>query len=307
MNHNRREFCVLSSAAAASLLATGWRPAFGTELSASAIPIEKWEQPICAFIKFIQQLSFDQLAETMAKQGFQGIEATIRPKGLIEPKDVPEQLPKLVAALKKQNLEITVMTTNINHADDPMNRRVLKVAADLGVKRYRTQYYKYDLAKPVAPQIETFRPQAMGLAKLNRELGLTAVYQNHAGAQYLGSTMWDLDRLLTDIDPNEIGIAFDIRHAIASAGQSWPVFWNIAKPRVKAIYVKDFRWNGLKTENVPLGTGVLDPKFFKILATREHQVPISLHVEYLQNEGLQKNIAALETDLKKLHKLIGIN
>ncbi|MDG1874059.1 MAG: sugar phosphate isomerase/epimerase [Mariniblastus sp.] len=306
MKQNRREFCVLSATVAAAM-ATSSMPTLAAE---PRLPLtlsgRKWTQPICAFIKFIQELSFEELAETIAQQGFQGIEATVRPKGLIEPENVPEQLPKLVAALKKQNLEVMVMTTNINNADEPINKKVLEVAADLGIKRYRTQYYKYDLAKPVAAQIETFRPQASQLAKLNRKLGLTAVYQNHAGAKYLGSTMWDLDRLLTDIDPNEIGIAFDIRHAIASAGQSWPVYWNLAKPRVKMVYVKDFHWTGLKTENVPLGEGVVDSKFFKILNQLETQVPISLHVEYLQKNGLQKNIAALETDLKKLHKLIGI-
>ena len=34
--------------------------------------------------------------------------------------------------------------------------------------------------------------------------------------------------------------------------------------------------------------------------------PISLHVEYLGKDGLQKNIEALDTDLKMLRKQLGL-
>lgn len=309
MNNDRRRFFAYSTAAAASLM-TGRVPnsqACSTtgDHEAKKHPQTK-EQPICAFIKFIQELSFDDLAETMAEQGYQGIEATIRPNGLIEPKDVPEKLSLLVAALKKRNIEITVMTTAINSVD-ASSELILKTAADLGIKRYRTNYYRYDLKKPVLPQIDSFRQLAAKLATLNRKLGITAVYQNHAGAKYLGSTIWDLNQLLTDVDPNEIGVAFDIRHAVASAGQSWPVYWNVIEPKVKMLYVKDFRWDGLKTENVPLGDGVVDRKFFKMIRDKKITLPVSLHVEYLQKAGLKENVDALAVDLKKLHKLLGIN
>ena len=39
----------------------------------------------CAFEKFIQDLSYDQLGETIAELGFHGIEATVRKGGHIEP------------------------------------------------------------------------------------------------------------------------------------------------------------------------------------------------------------------------------
>lgn len=304
MNHNRRNFCVFSAAAAASM-ATGNLSGASANIG-QFLSQEKAKPNVCAFIKFIQELSFDELAETMARQGFQGIEATIRKNGLIEPSDVPEKLPQLVKALKKQDVEITIMTTGINTVDAE-SENVLKTAADLGIKRYRTNYYRYDLKKPVLGQLDAFRSVAEELAKLNRKIGITGLYQNHAGAKYLGSTMWDLQRLLANTNPDELGVAFDIRHAIASAGQSWPVFWNLIESKVKALYVKDFRWDGLNAVNVPLGDGVLDPKFFKTIRATNIDVPVSLHVEYLKKDGLKKNVDALETDLKKLHKLLGIN
>jgi len=284
-----------------------------TNLSASPFTATK-EKPkphICGFIKFIQELSYDKLAETMADLGFQGIEATIRPGGLIQPKDAPAELPKLMAALKKQGLDITVMTTGIKQVGNPVSEALLKTAADLGIKRYRTDYYRYNQRKPIAPQIDGFRKQAQGLAQLNEKLGITAVYQNHSGSKYLGSTMWDSCEMLKDINPDHMGIAFDIRHATATAAESWPVYWSIARPYTKAIYVKDFvfelRKKRIQSKHVPLGEGIVNPDFCKRLADSDSDFPISLHVEYLPYAGLQKNIKALGTDLKLLHKWLGVS
>ena len=46
--------------------------------------------------------SVDELCELMAKAGFDGIQWTVRPKGHVLPERVAEDLPKVVAAAKKQ-------------------------------------------------------------------------------------------------------------------------------------------------------------------------------------------------------------
>lgn len=259
---------------------------------------------ICAFIKFIQSLSFEELATNIAAMGFDGIEATIRKDGLIEPEEAPDELPRLVESLRRHGLEITVMTTGVVRADDPVNQQLLRTAAKLGVQQYRMGYFRYDLRQSVTEQLEQFRPALRDLAALNRELGITAVYQNHAGAGYVGSTVWDLHLLLRDIPPSEVGIAFDIRHATAEAGISWPVLFNVARPHVQAVYVKDFVWEGRKTVNVPLGQGQVSPEFFPLLQQSGFSGPVSLHVEYLEDAGTEENLAALRTDLSNLRRLM---
>ena len=57
---------------------------------------------VCAFIKFVQSLSYDQLADAIADIGFDGIEATVRKGGKIEPGKAVDELPKLVDALAKR-------------------------------------------------------------------------------------------------------------------------------------------------------------------------------------------------------------
>src|SRR5690606_1810479 len=111
------------------------------------------------------------------------------------------------------NLEITILTTEVNRADDSTNEKLLAVAAKLGVKRYRLGWFKYDDNRPIPTQLADCRQKLLGLAALNRELGLTGLWQNHCGAEYVGATIWDLHQILHDVPKEEVASAFDIRHA----------------------------------------------------------------------------------------------
>lgn len=274
----------------------------------SAIPMahaekqSKKEYRICAFEKFLQELSYDELADVIAELGFVGIEATVRNKGHVQPERVEEDLPKLVEALKKRNLEVTTMATDVLNPSEPLSEKVLRTAKGSGIKSYRMGFYKYDLKKRILPQLDEIRPQVKELAAFNRELGVTALYQNHSDAKYVGATLWDMFGLLKDIPKDEIGLAFDIRHATIEAGLSWPVIYDVVKPHIGALFVKDFQWDGRKTKHVPLGTGRVDPKFFNMVKADGFDGPISLHVEYLHKAGTQANIEALRRDLKVLRK-----
>ncbi len=300
---NRREFGL---AAAAGTLAMrelgGVRPASSRVGSSQQESKSKFDY--CCFVKFIQSMSFEKMAETLSGFGYQGIEATIRPGGMILPENAKTELPKLVQALAKHDMTVMVMTSNVNRADDPNGKRLLEIASDLGIKRYRMAYYKYDLKKPIPAQVESFRGVAGELAKLNEKLRITGLYQNHAGAKNVGSTGWDVHQMLKDVDPDFLGVAFDIRHAIASGGSSWPILWSLLKPHTRTLYFKDFVWNGATAKNVALGKGVVSKKFFEEIATGDIDVPVSLHVEYLQKEGLQPNVDALKTDFETLKRLL---
>ena len=259
---------------------------------------------ICAFIKFVQSLSFRELAERIAELGFDGIEATVRPKGLIEPERASDELPELVEELHRCGLAIDVMTTNVVEALDVVSRNLLKTASELRVLRYRMGYFRYDMKRPLMPQLEPLQAQINELADVNRELGLTAVYQNHAGSGYVGSTIWDLQQLLQSVPSSDIGIAFDIRHATAEAGMSWPVLFRVAEPHLQAIYVKDFVWEGRRPRNVPLGEGQVNPEFFRQLRKSPFSGPISLHVEYLPKASVEENLTALGDDLAELKSML---
>ena len=281
----------------------------GAAAATCAAPVLADEKPskrfqFCGFVKFIQSLGHERLAETMAEMGYDGIEATVRDNGQVLPERVEEDLPDLVAALKKHQIEITIMASGVSRVDQPHTEKVLRTAAALGVKRYRMGYYKYDTKRPVMDQLRELRPVLRDLYAMNRELGLTAVYQNHSGSDYVGAAVWDLHHLLGDYLPRDMGIAFDIRHATVEGGLAWPIHFNVAKPHLGAIYVKDFVWNGRRPHNVALGEGQVNPSFFKILKQSDYRGPVSVHVEYLENDGTDANVKALRNDLQKVKALL---
>jgi sugar phosphate isomerase/epimerase len=251
---------------------------------------------ICAFIKPLQSLSFAELADAMAELGLQGIEATVRKGGYVAPEEASAKLPLLVRALESRGLRVTLMTTDVLRADR-QSERLLQVAADQGITRYRMGLYQYDLKLPIHGQLDALRPEVAKLAGLSRKVGIQALYQNHSGETNVGGTIWDVYQLIKDLPSLEIDLAFDIRHATIEAGMSWPVLYHAVKHRVSAVYVKDFTWNGSRARHVPLGTGRINPTFFSMLQSEAYQGPYSLHVEYLLDRGATANLAAFRRDL----------
>ncbi len=288
-------------------LATGIAAATGY---AAEEPSERSSGPeICCFTKMFQELSYQELAELIAEIGFDGIEGTIRPGGHIEPGAVPDELPKMVEALRSCDRDLTIMASGINEVSNAQSTEtVLRTAAELGVKRYRMAYYRYDLKKPLQPQLDDCRAKLKDLAALNRELGIQGLYQNHAGSNYVGAAIWDICELIEDLPREAIASAFDIRHATAEATSSWQINAARAMPLAASVYVKDFQLAEPKLANVPLGEGRVDPKFFKTHRISELAGPVSLHVEYLSRKEpdiVKKGKAAYRRDLSILRKYLG--
>jgi sugar phosphate isomerase/epimerase len=259
---------------------------------------------MCLFEKPLQSLPAEELAAFTAKAGFDGIAATVRKNGRIAPERAPDELSKLVATLAKHRLEITELTTDITRADQPHAESVLRSAAKLGLKCYRLGSLKYDLARSIPAQLDAFRAQFRELAALNRELGMAGYYQVHAGASNVGAPVWDLVRLVEDHPVDVLGIAWDIRHATVEGGTCWPLNFRLARPHIGIVYAKDFVWRGRRAENVPLGEGMVDPKFYQLLSGTKFAGPINLHVEYAFPETPGAAQAAILRDLATLRSYL---
>ena len=302
---NRRTF-MAGTAAAAAVAALPHSVA-----SAGSLAQDKPYQ-YCTFIKFIQDLSHDELAQTLKEIGFDGAEVTVREGGYIAPEAAADELPKLAEVFAKHDLKISILTTDIVDAESPNAKSILKAAGGLGIQYYRMGFCRYDMKAPILPQLESFKPQFKELAALNRESGVTGGYQNHAGGKYMGATFWDLLEVLKDIPREEIGSFFDIRHAVAEGSGAWPLYYDIIKPHIAALSVKDFKW-GLKKEkdkrlsplHGPLGEGQVDyKKFLKQYKSDFPSSLVTLHIEYLAKEDVKTNIAAIKKDFDVLKKFM---
>ena len=304
---SRRVFLKTTTAAA---LVPAMLSAAGSSKKSKTKPSTPMKNPICVFNKPLQHMSYEEQAKLVAEIGFAGIEGTVRPGGHVEPKNVERDLPKQIEALKKHGVEMTLMTSAINNIDEADNRLVLKTAAKLGVKQFRMQPYRYDYKLPIPDQLENFRKTYKELITFCDDLNIRPLYQNHAGAKYFGASLWDLYLLMKDEPKDQVGICFDIRHATAEGGLSWPTEFHLMKPFFGMVYCKDFLWDKEKRKpfNVPLGTGMVDyPVFFSMLRKINYDGPISLHMEYKDHRDpkLQdESIAVIRNDYKTLRALM---
>ncbi|MEO0414423.1 MAG: TIM barrel protein, partial [Verrucomicrobiota bacterium] len=184
---------------------------------------------------------------------------------------------------------------------------VLRTAAELGIKRFRMGYFKYDLAAPIPAQIAEFKAQIKDLVAMTDELGIKPIYQNHSGKNYFGGPLWDLAEALDDFQPEQIGVAFDIGHATVEGAKAWPLNLARVKPWVDTVYVKEPKWSENKLGWGNLGEGVVDKGFFSMLKKSDFDGPISLHIEFLGRDPKdeKKILNAMGTNIKTLKDYLG--
>jgi sugar phosphate isomerase/epimerase len=295
---SRREFLIQSAVAGSAL---------ALSKAAAALEAEAAKRfKIIGFTKPFQNVGFEKTAEIVSQIGWTGIECPVRAKGQVLPERVEDNLPRLQEALKAKGLELTLATTDVRRVD-ALAERVLRTAAKLGVKRYRLAFVKYDLKKPIPPQLANFKAELRDVAALNKELGIAGGLQNHSGSDYIGAPVWDIYELIHDIDPAHLGCCFDIGHATIEGGLSWPVQARLMEPFFVCAYVKDFLWKqttkGWDAVWQPLGEGMVRPSYFEWLKSTAYTGPVSQHVEYLEGSGPEE-IKAMQKDCAKLASLL---
>lgn len=265
--------------------------------------------PVVVFEKPIQTLDYDRMGEELAKMGAQGIEATIRRGGHIDPKNAEVEVPKMVAALAKNGQKAIIATTNVNTADDK-NARFLRVLKENGITKYRMDYFRYDLQKDLLPQVKANTEMLKEVEAMNREIGVQALYQIHAGAKYAGSLAWDAAMMFDGVNPEHAAIAFDLRHIRAGTGASFETALALMGKHVRSIFVKDAKWGGErsnKMRNVPLDMGIVDEKTFDAVRKGHTVMPISLHMEWGKSPiypkaEVMEAVANVARDVKVLKK-----
>jgi sugar phosphate isomerase/epimerase len=250
------------------------------------------------------------------------IELTLRKVGHVTPEKAPDELPLYVAALAKKNRKISYLAMDTVRPDEPHWQQALLTAKKLGITRYRHRGFQYDLTKNRKAQIPNFTSWAREFAAFNKQHGLQAVYQIHAGARMAGSAAWDLDMILDDIDPQYFGVAFDTQHVLVEQGLSYANAVDVLAPRTTALCVKSFRWEeNPKTHEmtpwqVPLGQGnVKKTNVAQVIAAHGGPLPIIIHIEHYKVGGelypvpfdQRKGIVeAFRNDAKVLREWLGL-
>lgn len=300
MNNDRRNFLK-------KIVATSAAIPFSNHLFSMAEISNKKKYPIYFFSKPLDKFGYDFITDTLKMAGVDGIDLTVRPRGLVLPEKVEDDLPKVVDIAKKNGLLTELMVSNLKGVNTLHAENVLKVAANCGIKHYRLGYFKYSKNESVSQTIARAKSGMLSLTKINRELGIQGGYQNHTG-NYFGSPVWDLIKVLESMPTRWMTSQFDIYHAFAEGYKSWVITMDMIAPKIGSLAIKDFTWQKtdgkLKMKKVPLGKGIVDlDGFFINLKKLKIYAPITLHIEYPILLDKEKNFSILQKQKAIVNKI----
>jgi sugar phosphate isomerase/epimerase len=276
---NRRSFLTKTALASGAIFIPSTlisKNALSASLSNSMNELE-----VFIFSKHLQFLNYKDMCEATKEMGFDGVDLTVRPKGHILPQNVSEDLPKATEFMKLFGLIPKMISTNVLSAKEHLT--VLETAKNLGYQYYRTAWVRYK-DRNILTTLEQAKATLLELAIANKEIGITGAYHNHSG-NFVGAAIWDLHHILKDVSPKNLGCQYDIMHATVEGGKNWEYNFELIKPYINSLVIKDFKWgkvnNTWKPIFTPLGEGMVDfHKYFTLLKKNNIHVPISLHVEY---------------------------
>lgn len=270
---SRRLVLGLAAASAVALRDAGAAPA--PELS------------ISVFSKHLQFVRDEALAEAALQIGVDGVDLTVRGGGHVLPDRVATDLPRVVELLRKQNLKVPMVTTNIVDAKSSHAEAVLATCAKLGIRDYRWVGFKYEPDRPILQQLDALKSRVAALASLNRKYGVRAMYHTHSGVGLVGASIWDLNYLLKDFDPQLVSINYDVGHATIEGGYGgWINSFHVTGPYLGGVALKDFAWGQDKASAwrarwKPVGEGMVRfGEFFAMVRKRNFSGPIQIHFEY---------------------------
>jgi sugar phosphate isomerase/epimerase len=274
---------------------------------------------VAIFSKHLLFLHGEELARAAAQIGFDGIDLAVRKGGHVEPDRVKQELPPLVATIRRHGLEVPMITTDITDDKSPYANEVLGTAAALGISHYRWAQFRYTNDQPIAKQLQAFHARVAKLAELNARYRVCAMYHTHSGVGLVGAPIWDLQQILTGLDPALVGVNYDVGHATVEGGLGgWIDSFRITGPYLRGIAVKDFLWEKdahgeWRPGWQPLGQGMVRfPRFFEMVHAARFSGPLQLHFEYpldgaesgKEPKDRQQVFDAMKRDLNQLRSYL---
>jgi len=245
------------------------------------------------FTKLYVGLPYHEIAKHVADVGYDGVEVPIRKKEIRPGADVLDEIPKMVAAYRKEKLDVVTLTTDIVEVSSAARtEQILRTAQKCGVKRFRMGWYRYDNTKPIWPQLDSFRAKFHDLITLAKEIGIQPIYQNHSGAKMAGAGIWDIALLMKDYPLTDVAWAFDMMHAKVEGGLSWPTEFALARERLGVVHFKNFVWEKNTPKSVSLASGMVNKESVDVLKKIGYTGPCLIHNEYLKGDINQPDFLA---------------
>src|SRR5262245_39528888 len=186
----------------------------------------------------------DEIAEAAIEMTCSGVQPTVQEyPGHIDPAKVGQELPAFVRTMQKHGLRVKqVRGGNQTDATAPNVEAIVGTMGQLGVTHYWMGTDNYDFTKPILPQLDVIKMKVDRFVKLNQKHGTTLMYHTRAGANSVGSVVWDLLYVMKDFDPKYVGFHWDTGHMSLHGSNMWELLMRTAGPYVVAMSWKDRGW-----------------------------------------------------------------
>ena len=161
--------------------------------------------------KPLENLSYPELADTVADLGMDGVDLTVRAPGHVLPERVKTDLPRAAQAVRSRGLEVGWLTTAIDSAASPHAEDILATASDLGIEQVKLGYFRYAGFGAMRSQIAEAREQLRGIETLCQKHGIQAGVHAHDGPA-LSATTHVVSLLLEGFDPAALCYYPDLGH-----------------------------------------------------------------------------------------------
>jgi hypothetical protein len=183
----------------------------------------------------------DQIAEASIEMTCGGVQPTVGAyPAHIDATKVTTELPAFVKTMQKHGLRVKQIRGGNQTSVDAANLEAMVAAmGQAGATHYWCGTDNYDLTKPILPQLDAIKKKVDGFVKLNQKHGTTLMYHTRAGANSIGSVVWDLLYVLKDFDPKYVGLHWDTGHMSAHTSNTWELLMRTAGTYVAAVSWKD--------------------------------------------------------------------
>jgi sugar phosphate isomerase/epimerase len=183
----------------------------------------------------------DQIAEAAIELTCGGVQPTVGAyPAHIDATKVGSELPAFVKTMQKHGLRVKqIRGGNQTSADAPNLEPMVAAMGQAGATHYWCGTDNYDFTKPILPQLDAIKKKVEGFVKLNQKHGTTLMYHTRAGANSVGSVVWDLLYVMKDFDPKHVGFHWDTGHMSHHGSNMWELLMRTAGPYVVAVSWKD--------------------------------------------------------------------
>jgi len=225
-----------------------------------------------------------KVGEALLACGYAAVDLTVRADGHVLPQNVKTHLPDMLKGIRSTGAICDHIGVNFTPLADANNtswivaenvEEILAVANDNGIRKYRfnnangtavpgtagtltvPSFASNTFGDTMSALLDGVRANHERLAALNAKYGnLCGVAHTHGNN--IGTSVYDYEYAMRDIDPNLIAINLAISHTAGAAlgGSAWELQMRRHMPRIKCTAVEDMRATVNATTGALSGTTI---------------------------------------------------